>query len=125
MLLLGAGESGKSTIVKQMKLLHPVNQRKEVGFSPEERSDARKAIFDNIMDSAVALLEAMESFGYQLNSSRLEEDKFKVLRFAIDHPQVGHKPSADVVRAIQNLWNNSTVQVYIQYLTPAYIRTFQ
>lgn len=59
LLLLGAGESGKSTIVKQMKLLHPVNDRHQAGFSPQEREEARCAIYANIMDSIVALLEAM------------------------------------------------------------------
>ena len=32
-LLLGASESGKSTIVKQMKLLNRVNKRTEPGFN--------------------------------------------------------------------------------------------
>lgn len=58
LLLLGAGESGKSTIVKQMKLLHPVNNRSSVGFTKEERDEAKAAIYANILDSIVNLLEA-------------------------------------------------------------------
>ena len=58
----GAGESGKSTIVKQMKLLHPVNDRPEVGFSSEEKLDARIAIYGNILDSMEALIDAVEKF---------------------------------------------------------------
>ena len=58
LLLLGAGESGKSTIVKQMKLLHPVDERKEPGFSTDEKDEAKLAIYANIIDSIVALLEA-------------------------------------------------------------------
>ena len=58
LLLLGAGESGKSTIVKQMKLLHPVNDREQAGFSTAEKDEAKLAIYANIIDSIVALLEA-------------------------------------------------------------------
>ncbi|KAF9897318.1 guanine nucleotide-binding protein subunit alpha, partial [Lobosporangium transversale] len=41
MLLLGAGESGKSTILKQMKLIH------DGGYSKEEREAFREIIFIN------------------------------------------------------------------------------
>ncbi|KAJ1673823.1 guanine nucleotide-binding protein subunit alpha, partial [Spiromyces aspiralis] len=45
MLLLGAGESGKSTIIKQMKLIH------DGGYSREERESFKEIIFSNTIQS--------------------------------------------------------------------------
>jgi len=36
-----------------MKLLHPVNDRKFVGFSEAERLEAKLAIYSNVVDSMV------------------------------------------------------------------------
>ncbi|KAJ2370183.1 guanine nucleotide-binding protein subunit alpha, partial [Coemansia sp. RSA 2611] len=55
MLLLGAGESGKSTIIKQMKLIH------DGGYSHEERESFKEVIFSNTIQSMRVLLEAMDS----------------------------------------------------------------
>ena len=59
LLLLGAGQSGKSTIVKQMKLIHPLMDRSERGFTDKERLEARVAIYANMVDAMMALLDAI------------------------------------------------------------------
>jgi len=51
-ILLGAGECGKSTILKQMKILH-MN-----GFTDEEIEDGRKLVFKNTLDSIQSLAAA-------------------------------------------------------------------
>ena len=51
LLILGAGESGKSTIVKQMKLIHPLMDSGEPGFTENEKIDAKLAIYGNMVDS--------------------------------------------------------------------------
>lgn len=53
LLLLGAGESGKSTIVKQMRILH-VN-----GFSEEEKRQKIEDIKRNIRDAIYTIVQAM------------------------------------------------------------------
>ncbi|KAI8093804.1 guanine nucleotide binding protein, alpha subunit [Halteromyces radiatus] len=52
-LLLGAGDSGKSTVLKQMRLIHAS------GFNHQEREGFRMIIFSNIVNAMQTLLEAM------------------------------------------------------------------
>ncbi|XP_078100451.1 guanine nucleotide-binding protein G(olf) subunit alpha-like [Sander vitreus] len=55
LLLLGAGESGKSTIVKQMRILHVD------GFNPEEKQLKVQDIRKNVKDAIVAIVSAMST----------------------------------------------------------------
>ena len=53
-LLLGAGESGKSTIAKQMKILH------KDGFSETERKKFMPVVFANTVQAMVTILKAID-----------------------------------------------------------------
>uniref|UniRef100_A0A673FPW9 G protein subunit alpha i2 n=1 Tax=Sinocyclocheilus rhinocerous TaxID=307959 RepID=A0A673FPW9_9TELE len=55
LLLLGAGESGKSTIVKQMKIIH------EDGYSEEECKQYRAVVYSNTIQSIMAIIKAMSN----------------------------------------------------------------
>lgn len=52
-LSIGAGESGKSTIVKQMKIIH------ETGYSHEECEQYRPVVYSNTIQSLMAIIRAM------------------------------------------------------------------
>lgn len=49
----GAGESGKSTIVKQMKIIH------ERGYNSEECTQYKPVVFSNTIQSLMAIIRAM------------------------------------------------------------------
>lgn len=57
---LGAGESGKSTISKQMKIIHLK------GFTQDELISYKPIIHVNILESIKALVIASQEFGYEL-----------------------------------------------------------
>ncbi|KAJ6506852.1 guanine nucleotide binding protein, alpha subunit [Mycena sanguinolenta] len=59
-LLLGSGDSGKSTILKQMRLIH------RVPFSPAEIESYRQLVFENLVRGLRYLLDAMEDMGLEL-----------------------------------------------------------
>jgi len=66
MLLLGAGESGKSTILKQMKLIH------EGGYSRDERESFRE----------VCIYSSARSEGMKADRSRRSSSRTRYSRCA-------------------------------------------
>ncbi|KAH6943796.1 hypothetical protein HPB50_027361 [Hyalomma asiaticum] len=98
-LLLGAGESGKSTIVKQMKIIH------SEGFSDEELRSFRPTVLDNLLGSMKYVLTGMG-----------------ILRINLENPKnkVG-KQNAPlcmtmlpfVASALKNLWNDKGVRLAV------------
>ena len=61
LLLLGAGESGKSTLFKQMQVLHGG------GYSDEERRSFLWIIHRNVIDAMKILIEMAQAFDYQIS----------------------------------------------------------
>ena len=55
----GSGESGKNTIIKQMKIVH------QGGFSDSELADYRPAVYQNVLDSAQQVLIYMKKIGLE------------------------------------------------------------
>jgi guanine nucleotide-binding protein subunit alpha len=102
MLLLGAGESGKSTILKQMKLMY------EGGYSRDERESFKEIIFSNTVQSMRVLLEAMESLEIPLADTRLE---YHVQTIFMQPAQIeGETLPPDVGNAIRTLWQDRGVR---------------
>lgn len=61
---LGAGESGKSTILKQMRLIYAE------GFHLEERKEVRQVIFSNMIVAFKIIAEEMRELGVEYENSQ-------------------------------------------------------
>ena len=79
-LLLGSGESGKSTIVKQMKIIH------QNGYTREELASYRLTVYRNLLESAQAIVLAMRKLAIDpvLPANRAHADM--ILAYKVDPP---------------------------------------
>lgn len=66
-LLLGAGESGKSTFLKQMRIIHGEN------YSAEDRLEFRPIIYHNILKGMKILIEIRRKLGISLSDPANED----------------------------------------------------
>ena len=102
MYVLGAGESGKSTILKQMKLIH------EGSYSRDERESFKEIIYSNTVQSMRVILEAMESLELPLDDQRTE---YHVQTIFMQPAQIeGDSLPPEVGTAIKELWRDRGVQ---------------
>nr|BAA93630.1 G protein alpha subunit [Halocynthia roretzi] len=105
LLLLGAGESGKSTIAKQMKILH------QDGFSEEERKNFAPVVYTNTIQSMVAIVKAMESLGIDYEDNEREEDGRKIRAASQTMEEIDI--TADIGAALKRLWMDKGVQACV------------
>ncbi|KAM8988199.1 guanine nucleotide-binding protein G(t) subunit alpha-2 isoform 1-T1 [Ara ararauna] len=102
LLLLGAGESGKSTIVKQMKIIH------QDGYTPEECMEFKAIIYGNILQSILAIIRAMSTLGIDYAESSRADDGRQLFNLA-DSIEEGTMPP-ELVDCIKKLWKDGGVQ---------------
>ncbi|XP_051550596.1 guanine nucleotide binding protein (G protein) alpha v1 [Myxocyprinus asiaticus] len=72
-LMLGAAESGKSTLVKQMKIIH------SHGFTKQELASFKPAVLDNLMTSMKFVLHGMGVLRINLSNSKNKVHAHSVL----------------------------------------------
>ncbi|KAM9792028.1 guanine nucleotide-binding protein G(olf) subunit alpha isoform X1 [Syngnathus typhle] len=103
LLLLGAGESGKSTIVKQMKILH-VN-----GFNAEEKKQKIQDIRKNVKDAIVTIVSAMSTLIPPVPLAN-PEDQFRIEYIKSIAPLSDFDYSQEFFDHAKKLWDDEGVK---------------
>ncbi|XP_033720906.1 guanine nucleotide-binding protein G(i) subunit alpha-2 [Tursiops truncatus] len=103
LLLLGAGESGKSTIVKQMKIIH------EDGYSEEECRQYRAVVYSNTIQSIMAIVKAMGNLQIDFADPSRADDARQLFALSCTAEEQGVLPE-DLSGVIRRLWADHGVQ---------------
>ncbi|MCJ1432636.1 hypothetical protein MMC27_001993 [Xylographa pallens] len=105
-LLLGAGESGKSTILKQMRLIYAA------GFPAHERKEIRQVIFANMVTSFRVVTEEMRDYGYEYADDQTQ--KCEAILLVAEDIGVNDSFPIDCLSAMKGLWQDPSIQKTIK-----------
>uniref|UniRef100_A0A8D3ARD6 Guanine nucleotide-binding protein G(O) subunit alpha n=1 Tax=Scophthalmus maximus TaxID=52904 RepID=A0A8D3ARD6_SCOMX len=103
LLLLGAGESGKSTIVKQMKIIH------EDGFSGDDVKQYKPVVYSNTIQSLAAIVRAMDTLGLEYGDKERKADA-KMVCDVVSRMEDTEPYSAELLSAMIRLWSDAGIQ---------------
>ncbi|TEA37568.1 hypothetical protein DBR06_SOUSAS14910013 [Sousa chinensis] len=101
LLLLGTGESGKSTFIKQMRIIHGS------GYSDEDRKGFTKLVYQNIFTAMQAMIRAMDTLRIQYVCEQNKENAQLIREVDVDKVSA---LSRDQVEAIKQLWQDLGIQ---------------
>ncbi|KAI5966988.1 GPA2 [Candida pseudojiufengensis] len=106
-LLLGSGESGKSTIIKQMKILHTS------GYTKEELIEYRPFVYKNVLDCIKNIINAMiEKGNDDLINLNIEEIN-QILEYEVDLNQLNLHFDQNIAKLINKIYENNNVKNFI------------
>lgn len=88
-LLLGSGESGKSTILKQMKILH------QNGYSQEDLLMYKTTVYKNLLDCAKSIVAALEQFNCPVGDETTLADDQKQITEGISEKDASEQATAN------------------------------
>ncbi|EMP42557.1 Guanine nucleotide-binding protein G(i) subunit alpha-2 [Chelonia mydas] len=98
-----AGESGKSTIVKQMKIIH------EDGYSEEECRQYKAVVYSNTIQSIMAIIKAMGNLQIDFGDLARADDARQLFALSCTAEEQGIMPE-DLANVIRRLWADNGVQ---------------
>jgi GTPase SAR1 family protein len=102
LLLLGTGESGKSTFIKQMRIIHGT------GYSEEDKRAFVKLVYQNIFMAMHIMILAMDTLKIQYRDKRNEQEHVALTR-SVDYETVTtFEPP--YVEAIKSLWSDPGIK---------------
>lgn len=101
LLLLGTGDSGKSTFIKQMRIIHGK------GYNEADRQGFTRQVYQNIMAAIQALIDAMKT----LEINYVDDNNIEYSQ-RLSQVEVSMMSSLEPwqVKAIKNVWHDHGVQ---------------
>ncbi|TKR69927.1 hypothetical protein L596_022014 [Steinernema carpocapsae] len=103
---LCAGECGKSTVLKQMKILH------SNGFSDDELTQQKAVVFNNTVTAMGMLLKAMGTFKVSFTDPARESDA-RVVFDCIKANEESDPFSPELAIALKNLWADPALHLTV------------
>lgn len=104
-LLLGTGESGKTTIIKQMRILHIQ------GFKEEERREKISEIYNNVHECIYELVKQMSYMGMEYDSLENRKSGAYILSFGDEKPE---RMTEEYRDHVLTLWNDNGIRACYQ-----------
>lgn len=107
LLLLGTGESGKSTILKQMRLHHVG------GYTDEERDGYREIVYANLIQSMQVVIEALHDLNMPL-APHLRDKAAYIMSIRVSaHDPCPPMLDPQVTKALVALWADPTTKACV------------
>ncbi|NXG83318.1 GNA14 protein, partial [Stercorarius parasiticus] len=97
----GTGESGKSTFIKQMRIIHGS------GYTEEDRKGFTKLVYQNVFTAMQAMIRAMDTLKIQYTSKENEVNAQMINEVEVDKVTVLERKQAE---AIKQLWEDPGIQ---------------